>query len=1465
VENGEVAPLDPSHPSRFHDFETASTQDDVAIIGMGSIFAGATTLEAFWELLTSGRDPKVNVPLDRWNPEVAGRHGRRLTTRQGGFITDFVFDWKKHKIPPKQIANANPLQFLLLDAVDQAFTNAGFDHRKLDRSRVGTVVGTLFGGDFSTDTFLGVRLAEFQRTLSQTLARHDVPEDLAAQISAAYADAFLTCKPAARDETASLSSSTLASRISKAFDLMGGAFSIDVGNASALAAVSASVDLLKSGTCNIVVCAAGQRSMDLTAYESFGLAERLTDDDPQAPLDVNAIGFVPGEGVGVVLLKRLSEARRDGDRIHAIIRGIATATDSTSMEQAVRSAIEGALDSAGITADQIGVIETGAIGVPRLDDAEAKAIEAVYGTTAVRHPILIGSPASQIGNTQGASGMASLLKTTLALKHGRIPATTSPIYATTANSACIAGVTSLTDGGFASQGGSAYHLLLEGGTGLPQPQSSDDQSSDDRASDDRASDHRASDHPKSQRTERQQSKSQQNEIVGRNMFHVSDASIEEIEAFVIDFVVEQTGFPPELIELDDEMESFFGIDGTRKAQMLAELEARCEFTDSKADLSPKNCSSLRQVIDSLRNSRSSESADKPREQLAVSPVAELPPREDSRSMSRFVMRTVDVPLVDDASHTLLWNGPAIILGRNAAAEALRERLGQLNVAVYELPVDEDSNQTLAELNRIWEQAPAPHLFLMTARDEDASVEVDDEAGWNRRRERGVMLPFRVCQRWFELLEADNLLDKASLVAATALGGDFGLSGHCPAVEGGGIAGLLKALDVETRGKLLVKVIDAPPREPVKLIANAICRELAAATADVEVGYVRGRRQALRAIPQQAATLPRREIERESVWVVTGGARGITAYLARELGCRFNLKLHLLGTSPLPTIDESWRSHSDDERKQFKAQVVREALNAGESPQQAWSRIEKAIEMDQMLREYERSGVDFTYHQCDVSDRRGLAAVLERVRQADGPIAGVIHGAGIEAACKFQKKQLETVSRVLAAKVDGAAALMALTREDPLKFFVGFSSTSGRFGGYIQTDYSMANDMLSKLINAYRDQRPECAAFSIHWTAFDDVGMGVRPSSRFVLDAMRVNPMSPSEGAEHLIDELQAQTRETEILITDHPHGVHSNHVTMPTSEQMSVSGSRRSDIANTPLIDSVYVSGPETGIAYATFDPTSDPFLLGHLDEGVPLFPAVMGIETCAQAAAVLSEARYVVGLRDVKIVNGFRMAEMKPHRATVRVTRTGNEAVCQLSGEFYDKQGRFTDPNRLYLTCIVELADAPRDLETVELGDLPSQWIEVPYPDNWRDMQDADSGTVYYGPQLRSLKQVHHQPDGAWGRLVAPAPSELGGSRLGTAWQTPPALLDALLFGCDLFASETFGTRQLPQVIDRIDFARPPKPSEHCISRTLYHGRSGRQLSWDFWVIGDDGTLILHCQGCHFVDLNYSLKDAVSAKATKP
>ncbi len=309
---------------------------------------------------------------------------------------------------------------MMLDAVDQAIQQAKYHERPFDRERVGVVVGTIFGGDYSCQLLMGLRLPEFQELLDETLRQHGIPDDLIEQLGPSYKDILLRKMPALLDETGSFTSSALASRITKSFNLMGGAVAVDSGRGSALAALSCCVDLLRAGDCDMMICVGGQNDMTPSLYAATSMEGRLAAGPVVSPFDRRADGTVPGEGCGALLLKRLSDARRDNDPILGIIRGIGSAYDVVA-EAAATEAVNRALADAGVAPADVSVVETTPCEAVEADMVELLGIADAYSDRGSQPPLAVGSVVAQIGDTSGASGIASFLAAAMEVESASVP------------------------------------------------------------------------------------------------------------------------------------------------------------------------------------------------------------------------------------------------------------------------------------------------------------------------------------------------------------------------------------------------------------------------------------------------------------------------------------------------------------------------------------------------------------------------------------------------------------------------------------------------------------------------------------------------------------------------------------------------------------------------------------------------------------------------------------------------------------------------------------------------------------------------------------------------------------------------------------------------------------------------------------------------------------------------------------
>ncbi|MFI5669470.1 beta-ketoacyl synthase N-terminal-like domain-containing protein [Streptomyces sp. NPDC051704] len=414
---------------------------DAAIVGMGAVFPGAADLAAYRRNLLAGTDSISEVPPGRWDPEVyydpegaAGPvHGDRFYCRRGGFVDGLaVFDPTRFGIMPTAVEGAEPDQMLALHATAEAIADAGGeDGLPADRSRIGVVLGR--GG------FMGVataRLDQRVRTahqLAQTLRElaPELGERRIGEVRAAFQEALGPERP---DASIGLVPSFTAARTANRLDFRGPAYTLDAACASSLLAVDQAVGLLAGGRCDAVVAGAVHHCHIATLWSVFTQLRALSPSERIRPFDRRADGTLLSEGTGVVLLKRLADAERDGDRIYAVIRGTGVAGDGRAaslMSPLVAGqvrALERAWREAGLdprAPGALGLLEAHGTGTPVGDAAELDTLARVFGpAVGVEGPgVGFGSVKSMVGHTMQASGMAGLIKAALAVSEGVLPPT----------------------------------------------------------------------------------------------------------------------------------------------------------------------------------------------------------------------------------------------------------------------------------------------------------------------------------------------------------------------------------------------------------------------------------------------------------------------------------------------------------------------------------------------------------------------------------------------------------------------------------------------------------------------------------------------------------------------------------------------------------------------------------------------------------------------------------------------------------------------------------------------------------------------------------------------------------------------------------------------------------------------------------------------------------------------------------
>ncbi|GAA1819887.1 beta-ketoacyl synthase N-terminal-like domain-containing protein [Actinomadura chokoriensis] len=411
-------------------------REPIAIVGAGAVFPGAGSAAELWRNVLAGFDAIGDVPPGRWDPALyydpdayaRAPESDRFYCRRGGFVDDLAtFDPARFGILPAAVPGMEPDQLLALRTAGDAIADAGGDERLPDRSRIGVVIGR--GGYITPGVARYDQRVRTSHQVAGILAElmPDLGRERLAEIRRAFCERL---GPDGADAPIGLVPSLAASRIAGTFDLHGPAYTLDAACASSLLAVEHAVRALRGGLADAMLAGAVHHAHHATLWSVFSQLRALSPSETIRPFDRAADGTLLAEGTGMVLLKRLSDAERAGDRIHAVILGAGSSSDGRAasiMSPLVDGqvlAVERAWRDAGLdpaAPGAVGLVEAHGTGTPAGDEAELATLRRVLGADGP--PVGLGTVKSMIGHAMPAAGMAGLIKAAFALRDGVLPPT----------------------------------------------------------------------------------------------------------------------------------------------------------------------------------------------------------------------------------------------------------------------------------------------------------------------------------------------------------------------------------------------------------------------------------------------------------------------------------------------------------------------------------------------------------------------------------------------------------------------------------------------------------------------------------------------------------------------------------------------------------------------------------------------------------------------------------------------------------------------------------------------------------------------------------------------------------------------------------------------------------------------------------------------------------------------------------
>ncbi|MFY9943527.1 MAG: beta-ketoacyl synthase N-terminal-like domain-containing protein, partial [Desulfobacterales bacterium] len=404
------------------------SQTAIAIIAAGGFFPKAPGLREYWHLLYHGVDAISEIPDSHWSPrdyyDPDPHKADHVYCKRGGFLEPVPFDPAEFGIPPSALPATDTSQLLGLLAAKRLLEAAGYDEaREFDRDRTSVILGVT--GTQELVIPLGARLG--YPAWRRALEAAGLPPEMLQLALARMAEAYV---PWQENSFPGLLGNVVAGRICNRLNLGGTNCVVDAACASSMSAVHLAVMELAARRCDMAITGGIDTLNDIFMHMCFARTHTLSKTGDARPFAAAADGTVLGEGVGLLLLKRVADAEADGDTILAVIRGIGSSSDGKSQSiyaprpEGQAKALRKAYRDAGFDPSTVGLLEAHGTGTRVGDRVEFSALNTVFGEAGPRpSPCALGSVKSNIGHTKAAAGAAGLIKTALALHHKVLPKT----------------------------------------------------------------------------------------------------------------------------------------------------------------------------------------------------------------------------------------------------------------------------------------------------------------------------------------------------------------------------------------------------------------------------------------------------------------------------------------------------------------------------------------------------------------------------------------------------------------------------------------------------------------------------------------------------------------------------------------------------------------------------------------------------------------------------------------------------------------------------------------------------------------------------------------------------------------------------------------------------------------------------------------------------------------------------------
>ncbi len=879
------------------------------------------------------------------------------------------------------------------------------------------------------------------------------------------------------------------------------------------------------------------------------------------------------------------------------------------------------------------------------------------------------------------------------------------------------------------------------------------------------------------------------------------ASVDQV---ILRVVSERTGYPLDVLCFDADIEADLGIDSIKRVEIIGAVQRECLPGDKRLEQETFDrligAKKLREIVDTISSAIRHEA----RPISSPIPVAKVDPPparyqdeiQSTCDLPRFLLKAADQPhrpspviwpdgvfLITDDETGVAERVARILQSRGLGTALLRmgDENSQLAPGIY-VANRADPGAVADAVERVCKQVGPlvglVHLLSLNAPSRSPLTTPDQ---WKDRTSSQAKILFNLVRAVTKHLKAERNPECAGhLLVATFKSEGLGTSGHGFLPGHGGIAGLVKSVATEWP-RVRCKVLDFGTDCTKSEVADLIVQEIANNDSEVQITYQGTRRSARRA---ERAPLRKDQpagivLNSDSVVLLTGGARGITAEVALELAERYHPTLLLAGRSAMPDFEEDPKTARIRTRQELIRTIVDTNRRDGQSttPASAEAVCERILRDRQIranLSELKRTGAEVRYHQLDVRDPEAVGRLIDSIYHTYGRLDGVVHGAGVIEDKLIEAKSPESFERVFETKVGGAYALIRHLQPESLQFLAFFSSVAGLFGNRGQADYAAANGTLNELAR-YLDAVWAPRVVSFNWGPWTGSGMVSSAVAR-QFHERGVQVISTEAGRRAFDAELRYGTKgQPEVIFGGGP---------WENVEAQAVGEAR--EMAIVPALRPGHCGAVEFDYQ---LELGKDLYLDDHRIDGKAVLPAAMAAELMAEVASQGWPNREVVGIRAFQVLKGVVASSEKTSIRVVARLRTESDESAEVLEVDTDLEVGGAKNLAYRATVLLGTQLPPPPQFEIPMGSEQSQLVGA---------RDAYANYLFHGPRLHCIRDtITVQPNCCWANAQRSTPSGCLARPLARSWIIDPILLDAGPQLAIVWGRTIRGTTALPSEFD--------------------------------------------------------------------